>query len=182
MVHPVLVAAMQICQISLVAVLVALEISLTPFLAAAMVVVALLSVLVVVIWELDSLSLWKRLLRVLQKLSRITDFLPVMTVMAPALVRVEKLKTAHAVTVRVRQFRSKIPSLVRCSLRLYVQSAKEQAKKQNMPVRPVMAREELLTMSVFLLKFLQAFILASQFLLPARARLASGVIPLVTSS
>ena len=37
------------------------------FLAAAMVVVALLSVLVVVIWELDSLSLWKRLLRVLQK-------------------------------------------------------------------------------------------------------------------
>ena len=102
MVHPVLVAAMWICQISLAVVLAALEISLTPFLAAAMVVATLLSVLVVVIWELDSLSLWKRLLRVSQKLSRITDFLPVMTVMAPALVRVEKLKTAHAVTVRVR--------------------------------------------------------------------------------
>ena len=102
MVHPVLVAAMWICQISLAVVLAALEISLIPSLAAAMVVVALLSVLVVVIWELDSLSLWKRLLRVSQKLSRITDFLPVMTVMALALVRVEKLKTAHAVTVRVR--------------------------------------------------------------------------------
>ena len=102
MVRPVLVAAMWICQISLVAVLVALEISLIPSLAAAMVVTTLLSVLVVVIWELDSLSLWKRLLRVSQKLSRITDFLPVMTVMALALVRVDKLKTAHAVTVQVR--------------------------------------------------------------------------------
>ena len=67
MVHPVLVAAMWICQISLAVVLAALEISLTPSLAAVMVVAALLSVLVVVIWELDSLSLWKRLLRVLQR-------------------------------------------------------------------------------------------------------------------
>ena len=64
MVHPVLVAAMWICLISLAVVLAALEISLIPFLVAATAVEVLLSVLVVVIWELDSLSLWKRLLLV----------------------------------------------------------------------------------------------------------------------
>ena len=102
MVHLVLAAAMWICQISLAAVLVALEIFLIPSLVAVMVVAALLSVLVVVIWVSGCLLHWKKPQPELLKLSRITDFLPAMTVMALVLVRAEKLKTVHAVTVRAR--------------------------------------------------------------------------------
>ena len=102
MVHLVLAAAMWICQISLAAVLVVLEISLIPSLVAAMVAEVLLSALVVVIWVSGCPLRWKKLQPELLKLSRITDFLPAMTVMALVLVRAEKLKTVHAVMERVR--------------------------------------------------------------------------------
>ena len=149
-VHLVLAAAMWICQISLAAVLVALEISLIPSLAVVMVAEALLSVLVVVIWVSGCPLRWKKPQPELQKLSPITDFLPAMIVMALVLVRVEKLKTVHVVTERARWFRFKILSLAKCSLRQFVQSVKEQARRLSMPVRPVEVREELLITSVFL--------------------------------
>ena len=150
MVHLVLAAAMWICQISLAAVLVALEISLIPSLVAAMVAEALLNALVVVTWVSGCPLRWKKPQPELLKLSRITDFLPAMTVTALVLVRAERLKTVHVVTARARWFRFKILSLVRCSLRQFVQSAKEQARRLSMPVRPVEVREELLITSVFL--------------------------------
>ena len=102
MVHLVLAAAMWICQISLAAVLVALEISLIPSLAEAMVAEVLLNALVVVIWVSGCPLRWKKPQLELLKLSHITDFLPAMIVMAPVLVRAEKLKTVRAVTVRAR--------------------------------------------------------------------------------
>ena len=67
MVHLVLAAAMWICQISLAAVLVALEISLIPSLVATMVAEALLSALVVVIWVSGFPLLWKKLQQALQR-------------------------------------------------------------------------------------------------------------------